>query len=117
MAPAMRALVNPAYDPAGVPAPATDARAFHEALPGYAPTPVHDLGDVAAQLDLGAVLLKDESDRLGLPAFKVLGASWAVERAMAAAGGATVETLVTASAGNHGRAVAHVAAARGLRAR
>ena len=29
-----------------------------------------------------AVLVKDESDRLGLPAFKVLGASWAVERAL-----------------------------------
>ena len=37
---------------------------------------------VAAELGLGAVALKDESDRLGLPAFKVLGASWAVERAL-----------------------------------
>jgi diaminopropionate ammonia-lyase len=111
----MRALVNPAYDPAGVRAPATDARAFHEALPGYAPTPVRDLPGVARQLGLGAVLLKDESDRLGLPAFKVLGASWALERALS--DGAAIDTLVTASAGNHGRAVAHVAAARGLRAR
>ena len=113
----MRALVNPSYDPAGVRAPATDARAFHEALPGYAPTPVRDLREIGDQLGLGAVLLKDESDRLGLPAFKVLGASWAVERALADGAGATIDTLVTASAGNHGRAVAHVAAARGLRAR
>jgi len=117
MAPVMRALVNPAYDPAGLRAPATDARAFHEALPGYAPTPVRELRDVAQQLGLGAVVLKDESDRLGLPAFKVLGASWAVERALADGAGAAVDTLVTASAGNHGRAVAHVAVARGLRAR
>jgi diaminopropionate ammonia-lyase len=113
----MRALVNPAYDPAGVRAPATDARAFHETLPGYAVTPVHDLPDVARQLGLGAVLLKDESDRLGLPAFKVLGASWALERALAGGAHGRIDTLVTASAGNHGRAVAHVAAARGLRAR
>jgi diaminopropionate ammonia-lyase len=61
------------------------------------------------------VLVKDESDRFGLPAFKVLGASWAVERALAEQPG--VHTLVAASAGNHGRAVAHVAAARGLRCR
>ena len=59
--------------------------------------------------------LKDESNRLGLPAFKVLGASWAVERALREH--PDVHTLVAASAGNHGRAVAHVAAARGLRAR
>ena len=58
--------------------------------------------------------VKDESDRLGLPAFKVLGASWAVERALRAHPG--VHTLVAASAGNHGRAVAHVAALRGLAA-
>jgi diaminopropionate ammonia-lyase len=59
------------------------------------------------------VLLKDESNRLGLPAFKVLGASWAIERAV----GPDTHTLVAASAGNHGRAVAHVAAQRGLAAR
>jgi diaminopropionate ammonia-lyase len=61
------------------------------------------------------VLLKDESDRLGLPAFKVLGASWAIERALRA--DPAVDTLVAASDGNHGRAVAHVARLRGLRAR
>ena len=56
--------------------------------------------------------IKDESNRLGLPAFKVLGASWAVERALRERPGA--DTLVAASAGNHGRAVARVAAMRGL---
>ena len=68
---------------------------------------------MAAELGLAAVALKDESDRLGLPAFKVLGASWAVERTLRER--PDVRTLVTASAGNHGRAVAHVAALRGLR--
>lgn len=100
-------MLNPAYAPRDVPAPSDEALAFHRALPGYAPTPVHDLG--------GGVWLKDESNRLGLPAFKVLGVSWAVERALRADPG--IELLVAASAGNHGRAVAHVAARRGLRAR
>jgi diaminopropionate ammonia-lyase len=91
------------------------ARDFHRSLPGYAPTPVHSLGAVASELGLGAVLVKDESNRLGLPAFKILGASWAVERALVESPEA--HTLVAASAGNHGRAVARAAAWRGLRAR
>lgn len=91
------------------------ALAFHRSLPGYAPTPVHSLDAVASELELGAVLVKDESNRLGLPAFKILGASWAVERALVETPGA--HTLVAASAGNHGRAVARAAAWRGLEAR
>jgi diaminopropionate ammonia-lyase len=109
------ALVNPAVDRAAVPPAAHDAAGFHRGLDGYAPTPVRPLDGIAAALGLGAVLLKDESDRLGLPAFKVLGASWAVECALRARPDA--HTLVTASAGNHGRAVARVAARRGLRCR
>lgn len=92
-----------------------DARAFHQSLPGYAPTPVRELPAIATELGIAAVLLKDESDRLGLPSFKVLGASWAVERALRER--PDVHTLVAASAGNHGRAVARVAAMRGLRCR
>jgi diaminopropionate ammonia-lyase len=107
--------VNPALAPHEVAAARRDAAAFHRALPGYAPTPVHDLPDLARELGLGAVLVKDESRRLGLPAFKVLGASWAAERALAQA--PDTRALVAASAGNHGRAVAHVAARRGLRCR
>ena len=78
----MRAFVNTAVRPAAVAAPSSDAAVFHAALPGYRPTPVHGLPAAAAELGLGAVALKDESDRLGLPAFKVLGASWAVENAV-----------------------------------
>lgn len=111
----MRCLVNTLADPAAVPAPAADAAAFHYALPGYRPTPVRELPALAAELGLAAVAVKDESDRLGLPAFKVLGASWAIERALRERPDA--DTLVAASAGNHGRAVAHVAARRGLRCR
>src|SRR5256714_3903263 len=111
----MRALVNTAVDPGRVPAPSSEARAFHEGMAGYRPTPVRDLPGVARELGLDAVGLKDESDRLGLPAFKVLGASWAVERALRER--PDLRTLVAASAGNHGRAVARVAAQRGLRRR
>ena len=109
----VRALVNPHARRADVPPPSGDARAFHLSLPGYEPTAVHDVSALAP--GAGDVRLKDESQRLGLPAFKVLGASWAIERALRERPG--VDTLVAASAGNHGRAVAHVAAARGLRAR
>jgi diaminopropionate ammonia-lyase len=103
----MRAFVNPAFAPSAVAAPSDEALAFHRGLAGYAPSPLRDLG--------GGVWLKDESNRLGLPAFKVLGVSWAVERALRL--DPHVKTLVAASAGNHGRAVAHVAAARGLSCR
>lgn len=88
--------------------------AFHEALPGYAPTPLVELPTVAGELGVGRVLVKDESARLGLPAFKVLGVSWAVQRMLETS---TPTALVTASAGNHGRAVARVAAQHGLPAR
>jgi diaminopropionate ammonia-lyase len=105
-------VVNAHVSPASVPAPTDEAAAFHASLPGYAPTPVREL---ETGLPLGAVLVKDESSRLGLPAFKILGASWAVERGLRERPDA--RTLVTASAGNHGRAVAHVAAMRGLACR
>ncbi|MFG3436962.1 diaminopropionate ammonia-lyase [Nonomuraea sp. NPDC047897] len=103
------------------PAPA-EVRGFHAALPGYAPTPLIELPTLAAELHAGRVFVKDESSRLGLPAFKALGASWAVhrvlaERAAADAGApAGPLTLVTATDGNHGRAVARVARLMDLRA-
>jgi len=92
------------------PAP-TSVTEFHRTLPGYRATPLRELPEVAAALGLGGLAIKDESDRLGLPAFKVLGASWAVEQALVRWPRASA--IVAASAGNHGRAVAHVAADRG----
>ena len=50
---------------------------FHRQLPGYRPTPLIDLPRLAERFGVGRVLLKDESNRFGLPAFKMLGASWA----------------------------------------
>ena len=64
------------------PAVAGGARAFHQSLPGYAPTPLVPLPALAAELGVGRVLVKDESSRLGLPAFKVLGASWACHQVL-----------------------------------
>ena len=94
-------------------------RDFHAALPGYAPTPLAELPALASELGVGRVFVKDESARLGLPAFKALGASWAIHRVLAerAAAGhpAGPVTLVTASDGNHGRAVARVARLLGQR--
>ena len=108
---APRALVNQRRRPERVPAPPGDeVLRFHRGLAGYEPTPLRavDYGGIEA-------LVKDESNRFGLPAFKILGASWAVERTLRER--PDLHTLVAASAGNHGRAVARVAAWRGLRCR
>ncbi len=87
---------------------------FHQTLPGYAATPLIDAPEIAQLLGVGQVLLKNEASRLGLPAFKILGASWATQRALQSK---RPRVLVTATDGNHGRAVARVAAMFGLRAR
>jgi diaminopropionate ammonia-lyase len=97
---------------------------FHRSLPDYAVTPLIPLPDLAKELGLGHVLVKDESNRLGLPAFKILGASWAVFKAVAAkcnlpstsslqeVGTAAKKEgirLVSCTEGNWGRAVARMA--------
>ncbi len=109
------------------------AQAFHEALPGYAPSSLRSLPTLARALGLGAVLLKDESERFGLPAFKVLGAAYAMFRFIQgerlAAGlpeqspwafireaSGEPRTFASATDGNHGRAVAWVARQLGQRA-
>src|SRR6516225_5454331 len=90
-----------------VPSAPCNAYAFHRSLPGYAPTPLVPVPAIAAEFGVGRILVKDESSRLGLPAFKILGASWACRQVLERRPGAT---LVTATDGNHGRAVARMAA-------
>jgi diaminopropionate ammonia-lyase len=97
------------------PAPA-DVAAFHRTLPGYAPTPLHALPGLAAELGLGDVRVKDEGQRLGLRAFKGLGASYAIHRFLRERGGGRAWTFAAATAGNHGRAVAWTARTLGHRA-
>ena len=133
----IRTLVNPdAQEVLGGPAPDRAPLAFHRRLPGYEETPLVDAPGIAEALGVGKVWVKDESARLGLPAFKVLGASWAVYKALEERlpGGAfgdweTVEELkerleplrpldlVAATDGNHGRALARVAGILGLGAK
>jgi diaminopropionate ammonia-lyase len=108
-------LVNPWRTEAEVPAPNAHAPAFHRGLDGYAPTDLRDSPELAAALRVGRVWLKTETERFGLPAFKILGASWAAERLLEGRDTEGV-ALVTATDGNHGRAVARVARMRGLRA-
>ncbi|BBX38362.1 diaminopropionate ammonia-lyase [Mycolicibacterium mageritense DSM 44476 = CIP 104973] len=108
-------LLNPSWA-AGRPAEPRetgDIRDFHSNLPDYAVTPLVSLPTVAEGLGLAAVLVKDESLRLGLPAFKMLGASWAVHRALQSSDRERPR-LVTATDGNHGRAVARMAKLTGL---
>lgn len=109
----MRARVNPFFAPGRHLAPAVaSVREFHRMLPEYAPTPLHSCAGLATTLGLGALYVKDESQRFGLNAFKALGASWAIEQLRRRRPGAM--TLATATDGNHGRAVAWAARRLGL---
>jgi diaminopropionate ammonia-lyase len=141
--------------------PDGSAVGFHRGLPGYAPTPLAEAPELAAELGVGRLFVKDESARFDLRAFKYLGASWAGYRAVALLTGyagpaglagltelaglagltepsglarltepsglaglavhlkaaGVAPALVTATDGNHGRAVARTARLLGLPAR
>lgn len=106
-------------------APSTLPLSFHRQLPGYSPTMLVDVSELGASLGVQHVWVKDEASRFGLPAFKYLGASWAVarlfgaispERLSDAARQMGVRRLVAATDGNHGRAVARIAREIGLEA-
>lgn len=103
---------------------AADLRALD---PGYAPTPLLNLPRLADRLGVAQVLAKDEGRRT-LGSFKSLGGTYAGLRALARASGMQVAdllaarpqgqpTLVCASDGNHGLAVAAAARAAGAPAR
>ena len=128
-----RLIANPIRDLARVRPVNTASSAFHRAWPDYRPTPLRPAPHVAARLGVASVLVKDESSRLGLPSFKILGASWATYRALCRHLGVTESnaptladlrqclasrplTLVAATDGNHGRAVARMAKLLGLAA-
>jgi diaminopropionate ammonia-lyase len=89
-------------------------RAFFTTHP--ATTPLVSRPALAASLGLGALLVKDETSRFGLPAFKSVGVEFAVDALGRRGDLAGVTTLVCASAGNHGRAVARAARSAGLAA-
>lgn len=109
-----------------------DPRPFHRRLPHYEVTPLIDVPALAERLDVRRIVVKLESDRLGLPSFKILGASWATLRLLEERLATSLTecdsigemarrlepvkplTLVAATDGNHGRAVARVARWLGL---
>ena len=96
---------------------------FHQSIPGYSPTPLIRLSELAKKLGVSELLIKDESQRFDLNAFKVLGASYAMAKVIKAqleldeaelsfdsissqVNNLRHLTFVTATDGNHGRAVA-----------
>lgn len=87
---------------------------FFEGRAEIRPTPLARLPALARRLGLRDLVVKDESHRLGLNAFKGAGAAYAIDRLMAAHAEGDRPALVCASAGNHGRAVAHAGRGRGL---
>ena len=92
-------------------------QSYVTAHPELASTPLHKAKELARSLGLKQLLLKDETARFGLPAFKALGAGFAVAQLMERGRIVRGDLLVCASEGNHGRAVARVARLHGLRAR
>jgi len=96
------------------------------AWPGYEPTPLVALTDLAGALGLARIDYKHEGPRFGLGSFKALGGSYAamrvLQRELSARLGRTVSleeirtgalrddcakvTLVSATDGNHGRSLA-----------
>ncbi|EOD9428746.1 MULTISPECIES: diaminopropionate ammonia-lyase [Vibrio] len=110
---------------------AKQARAFHSQIDGYQPTPLVSLPALATHLGVKAILVKDESKRFGLNAFKVLGGSYALGRQLAKHLNVDIAeidlktvssrleaplTFATATAGNHGTGVAWAAREMGQQA-
>lgn len=112
------------------PASSTElVRDFHRGLPDYKETPLVKLDELATEIGVRAIYLKDEGSRFGLPSFKILGASWGTFRAITSRLGLALDcdmnavkaslpgqniSLYAATDGNHGRAVARMGAWLGL---
>ena len=103
-------------------------RDFHRQMPGYKISPLKGLPNLAAMLGLGGIWVKDESQRLALRSFKILGGSYAIYRvvkSMLGIEGREIPfsqllpeevhrklgdvTFAAATDGNHGRGVAWAA--------
>ncbi|KAH7370045.1 diaminopropionate ammonia-lyase family protein [Rhexocercosporidium sp. MPI-PUGE-AT-0058] len=105
------------------PSNASEIQAFYTSLPNFAPTPLILLPTLAQELGLKSVYVKEETSRLGLPSFKLLGVSWAIRQAMIQRASLKPSAnldelrkavrdhaikLCAATDGNHGRAVARM---------
>jgi diaminopropionate ammonia-lyase len=117
--------------PQGVP---STTRRFHGQIPGYRISPLKGLDRLASMLGLGGLWVKDESQRLALNSFKVLGGSYAIynilrqrlglldaELSLDDLGSPEIRqklgdmTFAAATDGNHGRGVAWAAQKLGHR--
>jgi diaminopropionate ammonia-lyase len=110
----LEAISNPRRDPGRVGYTGELPFDFHRSLPGYEPTQLVDAPSLAAEWNVGRVLLKFEEQRFGLPAFKFLGASWAARALLGDPPYDPRLEFVAATDGNHGRAVARVARLAGI---
>ena len=118
--------------PAGLP---QQIRRFHSAIPGYRMSPLKSLPRLAQRLGVGGIWVKDESARLTLNSFKVLGGSYAIYKKLLQRGGFSDQemtlrdllhleggmreklghpTFATATDGNHGTGVAWAASKMGF---
>ncbi len=122
---------HPTPDPLFGQQAAQEARRFHRTLNGYRPTPLYAMNDFAHALGVGQVLVKDESQRFSLNAFKMLGGTWAIARLLCRKLNLDIQqfsfekfrqlnrppmTFATTTDGNHGRGVAWAARELGQRA-
>ena len=116
-------------------ADAKNAVRFHHSIPGCRETPLVSLQCTAAQHQVRSILVKDESFRFGLNAFKGLGGSYSMFRILCEKLGLDERTsdyttflreeireacadfvFVTATDGNHGKGVSWAAKLFGCRA-
>ncbi|MEA2023817.1 MAG: diaminopropionate ammonia-lyase [Actinomycetota bacterium] len=103
-------------------------RSFHRQIPGYQISPLRNLSNLASMIGVGGIWVKDESVRLSLNSFKVLGGSFAIYSFIKSLLGLEDKdlsfgqlisnetreklgdlTFATATDGNHGRGVAWAA--------
>ena len=103
-------------------------REFHKSFPQYAVTPLAALDNLAGELGVGGIYIKDESYRFGLNSFKALGCTFALASFIAQSVGCPVweldyrtltspdmkrrfgeYTFYATTDGNHGRALAWAA--------
>lgn len=121
-------------DPNETPPNPAEIQYFHHSLPDFNTTQLHSVPRLASTFNVSKLFLKCESSRLGLPAFKILGASWGVYRSLCERLGRAADptkfpideltkmiklreargeidriSLFAATEGNHGRAVAKMA--------
>ena len=88
---------------------------FYRRRTDLQPTPLHSLQRLAAELGLKDILVKDESVRFGIDAFKIAGVTYAMDHLLHEKRLAKDSVVVCATEGNHGRAVARVGSRLGLR--